>query len=434
MLLRGIKGKRIDGYKSMSTARPVREYLNPEYVYIPLVQGAAKLRVVVNEGDHVNVGTVVALREDHFPLPIYSSVSGTVGKVKKMWHSSARMVEMLEIKNDCLDTVDPNIKACENPSELTRKEIVEKIKNAGLVGLGGAGFPTYVKYLGDQNKDVVLINGVECEPFLTCDYENMLNYPDKLFRGLTYLMKAAGAERGVIAIKNYRTDLVELFQPYLEQYPNISVFLTEDVYPAGWEKYIVEKVLGKTYNRLPAEVGAVVNNSSTCMAVCDAVELGMPQVERTTTITGEGIKEPQNFRIKVGTRVQELVALAGGYVDGLDTTKSYYVAGGPMTGKAIMIDDLVADACLCAIEVLKDKKAEYLPNCLGCGKCSERCPAHLTPTAIRQALLSKDAKLVGELNVNACILCGMCSYVCPSRIELTDSMVQAKDFLRKAGK
>ncbi len=431
MLFKSIKGIHIDGHKSMSTNKPVSEYLNPEYVYIPLVSGANKLKANVVAGDHVYVGKIVATSEGRFYIPVASSVSGEVTGIKKMWHSSGRMVETLEIKNDFKDEVDPAINKEENPEKLTREEIIAKIKACGVIGLGGAGFPTYVKYQCDQ-KEVLIINGVECEPYLTCDYVNMLNNPEKLFKGVKYLLKAAGAQKAVIALKEYRHDLVELFQPYLNENPEISLYLAKDVYPAGWEKYLVQKITGKTYEKLPSEVGAVVNNSSTAILVADVIEKSLPQTERIVTITGDGISTPQNFKVKIGTRVKELVAKAGGYTS--ESDKTYCVAGGPMTGHSILIDDLIVDATMCAVVYIISDNDRLNPACLGCGKCSENCPAYLTPTSIRDAVIRKDVDAVSALNINACILCGLCSYVCPSRVEITDYMVQAKDLVRKAGK
>jgi electron transport complex protein RnfC len=305
------------------------------------------------------------------------------------------------------------------------------MKQTGLSGLGGAGFPTYVKYQTQLPIDVVIINAVECEPYLTCDYMLGTAYPEKILKGLSYFIKASGARRGVVAFKNYNVHLREILEPLLASYPGIELTEIKDIYPAGWEKYLVQQITGKTYANLPAEAGAIVDNAATAVVFADAVEKNIPLISRVITISGEGVKNPQNFFVPLGTPVKELVALCGGYADGLDPAKAWYIAGGPMTGRAILVDELIVNDTLGSVIVLPMPEEKRHPACLGCGRCADVCPVYLAPTEIKRAADSKDVAAVKELNAQKCMQCGLCSYVCPSHIEISDAVAKAKELLRK---
>lgn len=433
MIFQKTSGIHIDGRKGMSKVQPLKDYLDPEFVYIHLLQGNSNLKPIVEVGDAVKVGQTVALREGFGAMNIHSSISGSVTAVKKVWHSSGKMVNALEIKNDFKNSLDESIKPRKNIDSLTREQLVEIMKESGLSGLGGAGFPTYIKYQTKAPIDTVIINAVECEPYLTCDYHYIINYPEKLIKGLSYMIKAAGAKKGVIAYKNYNKKIKEKLTPFLKKHSNIELFETKDVYPAGWEKYIIERITGQTYVGLPSEIGVIENNSTTAMMFCDMVEENLPLVRRPITITGEGIKEPNNFFVPIGTKVSDLIEKCGGYVEGLDPKNANYIAGGPMTGRAIFIDDLIVNDTLGAV-IVKPVIENLNPECMGCGKCAEVCPAHLTPTEIRNAFEAKDTDTIKLLNANKCVQCGLCSYICPSHVEITDFVAKAKDLLRKAAK
>ncbi len=433
MIFQKTKGIHIDGRKSISKKLPMEEYFNPDTVYIHLIKNIGPLRPIVEVGQEVNVGQVVAVKEGFGEMNVHSSVSGTVTAIKKVWHSSGKMVDALEIKNDLKNTLDPSIKQNKNPSSFTREQYIQMMKNAGLTGLGGAGFPAYVKYMTKETIDTVIINAVECEPYLTCDFSFILKHPEKLLNGLSYMIKAADAKNGVIAYKSYNKEIKDVLSNKIKMYSNISLMEMKDVYPAGWEKYIIERVTGKTYQGLPSEIGVIVNNSSTAIAFADVVENNVPLISRPITITGEGIKEPRNFHVPIGTKVSELVAKCGGYTDDIEPLKANYIAGGPMTGNAIFIDDLIVNDTLGGV-IVKSVIEEVHPECLGCGKCADACPAYLTPTEIKNALQYKDVDLIKELKADKCIQCGLCSYVCPSHVEITDAVVKAKEMLRKGAK
>jgi electron transport complex protein RnfC len=433
MIFQKIKGIFIDGHKEMCKKNPLTEYLNPKYVYMPLIQRATLLKPEVKVGDYVKIGQLVATHDKPFNIRVHASISGNVTAIKKVWHSSGKMVDAIEIENDMLNAMADTIKEEKNVDKLTREQLIEKMELAGLTGLGGAGFPTYVKYKTKAKIDTVIINAVECEPYLTCDYHFLTNFPVKLLKGATYMMRAAGAEKVVVAYKIYNKTIREALQPLLKDYPHVDLFPVKDVYPSGWEKYIIEQVTKKTYTQLPSEAGVIVNNSATAIVFADAVERNIPLIVRPVTITGIGVKEPHMFLAPIGTKVADLMEICGGYIEGLDPAKYNYIAGGPMTGRAIFIDDLVVNDTLGAVVISPVIEGKH-PECLGCGKCADVCPVFLTPTEIKKAFERKDLKLLGDLNANKCIECGLCSYVCPSHIEITEAVGKGKALLQKGAK
>ena len=277
---------------------PYGEYLNPEYVYIPLVEQDTVCEALVNVGDKVKLGQLIAMKKGRFSSPIHASVSGEVVAIDtKMWHSSGRMVPTIQIKNDFLETKVESIKE-NNVSELTSEQIIEKIRDCGIVGLGGSGFPAYVKYMGNCPIDTVIINAVECEPYISDNYTIMKNQMDELISGIKFIMRAVDAHKAFLAIKKNKVELIKKMQPYFDAEPDINMFFVKDEYPAGWEKYLVQRIVKKTYNNLPSEVGAVVNNAATALAIYRAVTYNMPLVEKMITISGRGLKNPQNVYVK----------------------------------------------------------------------------------------------------------------------------------------
>lgn len=421
-----ILGHHLNGHKDMSLNCPIEDFLNPQFVYFPIALDGSTFTQLKKVGDDVLMGEPILIKEGRFAYPILSSVSGKIVGVTKQWHSSGKMVEMWEIENDGKETPFYN----DVPSISKREDAIEHIKKYGIIGLGGAGFPTYVKYLPTDAAKVVIINAAECEPYITCDYLSIINRAKDLIKGLKFVMDLNDCKKGVIAIKKSKFVAIEALYEAIGDDKSIEVFLLKDTYPAGWEKFIVEHVTKSTYVNLPREAGAIVNNVQTILAIFDAVFNNKPLIERVVTITGDGLKEPKNFRIKIGTKVNELINRCGGYVE--DLTDGYFIAGGPMTGHAILFDELVLTSTVGSVIVKKKNPNSRQLNCIGCGKCAERCPVFLTPTSIRQAYLSKNVDELVKLRASKCVQCGLCSYVCPSRVEMTDFMFKAKDMVLKA--
>lgn len=422
-----VHGVKLHGKKRLSIKSPIENVLNPNAVYFPLESGLVKYKRIVELGTYVKMGQPILYREDRYAHPVCSSVSGTVAEVKKMLNSSGKVVEMLEIINDGKE--EPYYSANLN-NEITKDEIVNKVKNAGIVGLGGAGFPTYVKYLPKQKANLVIINAAECEPYITCDFVSILENAKKLIRGLKYIMKANGAKKGCIAIKKAKVEAVALLKEELANEPNIKLCLLKDKYPVGWEKHVVERVTKKTYAQLPREIGVVVNNVQTAIAVCEAVEENKPLIEKVVTISGEGIAKPKNLRIKIGTKFSALLEYCGGYTEGLE--EGFVIAGGPLSGKSMPNDDFVITSNVNNVVVLLKSETVITLNCIGCGKCADICPVKLTPTLIKKAYDKNRLSTLEALNTMKCVRCGLCSYICPSRVDVSETVGLAKDLLVEA--
>ena len=428
--INGIHIGEYEDHKHISDNKEILDFLTPEYIYVPLVESGSICEVKVNEGAHVNVGDVVAFRTGLFALPIHSSISGTVISCnKKMWHSSGKMVDCIQIKNDFQETKSESGFA--KIGEPSAEDIKNIAQNKGIVGLGGSGFPTFVKYGAGKPMDYVILNGAECEPFITADYRLMIENPHEILKGLTYIMKAVNASKGVVAIKKNKTEAINAINAAITELylKNVEVFLLKDEYPAGYEKYIVQRVAGKTYKALPAEAGCVVNNVSTAFALYEAVELGKPLIEKVVTFTGYGLNNPRNVRVKIGTNAAEVIEKIGSYNPKF--SDMLLITGGPMTGSTMFADNVAINRALGCILVLPKKEPKKTEPCLGCGKCSAICPMMLTPTEIKRVHAIKDTKLLESLKPQKCIQCGLCSYVCPSRIDLTEAVGKAKAFLMK---
>lgn len=423
------KGKiKLDGQKGLTKDKPILKIEAPDVVYIPLVLGmATDFDVHVKEGDHVSIGSKLATRTSMY-VPIYSPVSGTVKGIEKRMHASKRMQNHIVIEND---HKDKRVKALniENPDAMSQEDIFNAIKELGIVGLGGSGFPTYVKYSQTENIETILINGVECEPFLTSDHLAMKRDVKALFDGTAFLIKAANAQKAIIAIKQKKPDLMELLLEEVKNYDNIEVKEVPDRYPMGWEKVLVETVFKKEYDKLPSEIGVIVNNSSTAIAVSKGIRKGEPITHRVVTFSGNGLKNPQNVEAAIGTPVNYIVEKIGGYVD--DDCDGFLVGGGPMMGQSVMNDTFVIYSHNNAITVMKKENIKPLP-CLKCGECTLYCPAHLQPVRLMEAQKSNNTDLIEKLDGNCCVECGMCTYVCPSKIEVTDFVVKAKRYLQLA--
>lgn len=417
------RGKvKLDGQKGLTKDLPILPIEAPDKVYIPLVLGVATdFDVHVKEGDYVCVGQKLATRKSMY-VPIFSSVSGKVLGIEKRMHASKRMQNHIVIEND---HQNKRVKAIDikDPDNMSQEDVFNAMKEMGLVGLGGSGFPTYVKYSHPENIHTVLINGVECEPFLTSDHLAMKRDIKALFDGAHFMIKAAGAKKAIIAIKEHKPDLWEMLLEEAKNYDNIEPRQVPDRYPMGWERVLVETIFNKEFDRLPSEVGIIVNNSSTAIALSKGIRKGEPITHRVVTFSGNGLKNPQNVEVAIGTPVDYIVEKIGGYVD--DECDGFVVGGGPMMGKSVMNDKFVIYSHNNGITVMKKETIKPLP-CLKCGECTLHCPAHLQPVRIMQAEKAANKELLEKLEVERCIECGMCTYICPSKIEVTDMVAKGK--------
>ena len=424
----GTKGKKhIDGHKGLTSSAPIIE-LNKEKVekvYLPLLSPNGKeITVCVAEGDRVLVGTRYGERTD-FYVPQYSPIAGKVlGKEKRYSAVVGRPIDHLVIENDFTYEEAKDVLKVVSIDD-SKEVIFEAIKEAGLVGLGGAGFPTYVKYNNPKNIEAVIINAVECEPYLTTDYFATQNEPDMLCKACQFLIKVSGAQKAIIAYKQHKGVEKEPIEAALEtvvnNYPNVELRRVPDVYPMGWERLLVKTVTGKEYNMLPSEAGVIVNNVQTAIALGHALLEGKPLTRRLITVTGNAIANPCNIWCPIGTPAKTLIDECGGYT----CEDVNVVPGGPMCGKAALKDEFPINPQIGSLCIFKYAPVKAEP-CLRCGACSEHCPMGLQPVELQIALKQKDTDRMAKLKGHLCMSCGMCSYVCPAKIDVTDNMNKMK--------
>ncbi len=428
-LFKGAMRQHIDGHKELTEHEEVLQLNANESVYIPLISGpSTNLDVLVKEGDKVCVGTKIAICNERNIVPIFASVSGTVKGIEKRMHSSLKPVNHLVIENDGeykkVQSFEPL-----DYTKADRTTLIDFMMNAGIVGLGGAGFPAYIKYKFAKNVEKLIINAVECEPFITADYKMIQLHKEEFITGIMAMKKMAEANEVVIAIKKAHTDLIKFCQEIFNGYEGVNVTAVPDVYPMGWERVLVRELMHKEYEKLPGEVGAIVNNATTAIAFGNALLHGEGIVSKTLTISGNAVKKPQNVTVPVGMPVNEIIEACGGYT--CEDVK--LIAGGPMMGKTIVNDKFVVDRNMNAITVLANQVFDSVA-CLRCGKCSDHCPAGLQPVRIAQAVKTKDKNAMEKLCANECIECGLCTYICPSRLNVTENVRIAKRQLMMAKK
>ena len=421
-LFRGPMREHLNGQKELTEHKDLVVVEPAKEVYIPIFAGAAtNPKVLVSVGDKVSVGTKIAIFDERNVVPIFSSVSGVGKEIKKMPHQSLKQVDHIVIENDGLDTKEQAFGTIDW-QKASREELIDFMMNAGIIGCGGAGFPSYIKYKFAKDVKLLLINAVECEPFITSDYYAAGHMFDLMLTGILAMKKMAMADEAGIAIKKSHPELIQYVKEQLKGVEGVKVLEVPDVYPMGWERTLVREVTGKDYDRLPGEVGVVVNNATTAYMFGKAMVQGQPIVSRILTISGDGVKNPVNAEVRIGTPMGDVInSVAGGY-----TAEDILLSvGGPMMGGTQVSDRVVVAPQNNALTVQINKPVKDVA-CLRCGRCSDHCPAGLQPVRIVQASNAKDIERVGKLSVQSCIECGMCTYICPSKLPVTENVRRAK--------
>jgi len=397
----------------------------PKQVTIPVAQHiGAPAKIIVNKKDKVKVGQIIAESGGFVSANIHSSVSGTVLKIDNIADASGykKPAVVINVEGDDWDEkIDRNDKL-KKDFNFEKNEILKKIQDAGIVGLGGATFPTHVKLLPPKGMkaEVLIINGVECEPYLTADHRLMLEKGKEILVGIQILMKALEVDKAVIGIENNKPDAVEYLTKLSKEYQGISVTALKVQYPQGGEKQLIKAVIGQEVpsGGLPIAVGAVVHNVGTVFAVYEAVQKNKPLFERVVTVTGKSVSEPKNLLVRTGTPINMLIEAAGGLPD--DTGK--IISGGPMMGKALNSVEVTVTKGTSGILILprKESKRREIKPCIRCAKCVNVCPMGLEPfllmTLAEKAMTERSEKE----DVLDCIECGSCSYTCPSDRPLLD--------------
>ncbi len=409
----------------LSADKAIQQLAIPKQVIIPLSQHiGAPTKVVVKRKDQVKVGQIIATSGGFVSANIHSSVSGTVLKVDNIMDTSGykRQSVVINVVGDEWDEKIDRTPDLIKEITATPEEIVKKVSEGGIVGLGGATFPTHVKLSVPKGSvcNILLINGVECEPYLTSDHRLMLEKGDELMVGIQILMKALGVDKAVIGVENNKPDAILHLTNLSKNYKGITVESLKVQYPQGGEKQLIKAVTGKEVfsGGLPISVGAVVQNVGTAVAVYEVVQKNKPLFERVVTITGKSVKEPGNFMVRVGTPISDLIDIAGGLPE--DTGK--VISGGPMMGKALNSLDVTVAKGVSGILIIPRNESERreIQPCIRCAKCVSVCPQGLEPYML---MTVAELKLWEEAEDNHsmdCIECGSCSFICPSDRPLLD--------------
>ena len=436
--VKAIRESRLEGYyggvhpcehKEFSEHIDLVRFADPKIAVFPMAQHlGAPATPIVAVGDTVTVGQKIGEPSAFISAPVHSSISGKVIAVEDRPHANRGMCLSVVVESDGKNTLHESVKPHGDLESLSAEEIVSIVREAGIVGMGGAGFPTAVKLTPKTPVDTILLNGCECEPYLTADHKLLLNYADEVIFGLKAILKTTGAEKGVIVIEDNKPDAIALLREKTEALENIEVCVAKTKYPQGAEKMLIKRVTGRHVpsGKLPADVGVVVSNVATSKAISDAIQLGMPLVERVVSVTGEHIANPGNFIVKIGTMVSELIDHCGG-ITGTDVTVK---AGGPMMGFVqSTLETPIMKGSNGIIAIDTDHTQEVA--CIKCGRCVDVCPMELKPLYFAKFSDESNWEGMKQQNVMDCVECRCCEFICSSKIPLVSKIKAGKAAVRE---
>lgn len=410
--------------KELSENKPVQVLMPKGEMVYPMSQHiGAPATPLVKKGDKVLAGQKIGEASGFISANVICSVSGTVKAIEPRRVANGAMVNSIIVENDGEYTTVEGLGADRDPATLSKEEIRAIVKEAGIVGLGGAGFPTHVKLTPkDENAiDYILVNGAECEPYLTSDYRLMIDEPEKLVGGLKVILQLFDKAKGVIGVENNKPEAIKKLQELVKDEPRIEVCELLTKYPQGGERSLINAITGRKVNSsmLPADAGCIVDNVDTVISIYMAVCKTTPLMRRIVTVTGDAVTNPINFNVKIGTNMQELVDAAGGF----KTEPEKIIAGGPMMGMALFDLNIPitktnsALLCLTRDEVAANEETP----CIRCGKCVSACPSHIVPVMMMKAALKRDCEQFEKLNGMECMECGSCTFICPAKRPLTQA-------------
>lgn len=425
--LKGVKvphRKHTDGMVAVQMAAP-------NTVILPMSMHIGKpAKPVVKVGDHVDVGSLIAEQDGFVSSPVYASVSGKVKKIDEILLAGGTKAPAVVIESDGEMTVAPSVQA---PKVENKEEFIEALRLSGIVGLGGAGFPTYVKFNVDPERiEELIINGAECEPYITSDSITMLECTEDIETAIAAMEKHFGIKKVILGIEKNKAKAIEKMRTLEQKDDKFKVQVLKDLYPQGGEKVLIYHTTGKVVpaGKLPIDVGCIVCNSTTMAAIGKYLKTGMPLVSKCVTVDGSAVKEPKNVIVPIGTPLKDVFEFCGGFKS--EPAKVIY--GGPMMGIAVPDMDVPVLKNTNALLALDEKEAAPAKTtaCIRCGACANHCPFRLNPAAMAKAYERNDMEALEELRVDICMECGCCSFICPAHRPLVQTHKLAKAALREA--
>ncbi|MCI8958922.1 MAG: electron transport complex subunit RsxC [Lachnospiraceae bacterium] len=415
--------------KELSENKPVQILMPKGDMVYPMSQHiGAPANPLVKKGDKVLVGQKIGEAGGFISANVICSVSGTVKAIEPRRVANGSMANSVIVENDGEYTTIEGLGADRDPAKLSKQEIRDIVKEAGIVGLGGAGFPTHVKLTPkDENAiEYILVNGAECEPYLTSDYRMMLEEPEKIVGGLKVILQLFDNAKGIIGIENNKPEAIKILKDLVKDEPRIEVCELLTKYPQGGERSLIYATTGRKVNSsmLPADAGCIVDNIDTVIAIYMAVCKTTPLMRRIVTVTGDAIADPVNFNVKIGTAFPELVEAAGGF----KTEPEKLIAGGPMMGMALFDLNIPVTKTNSALLCLTRDEVAASPEtpCIRCGKCVSVCPSHIVPVLMMKAALKGDCEGFEKLSGMECMECGSCTFVCPAKRPLTQAFKEMR--------
>ena len=410
----------IDG-KKINPNKKIIDDIDIQIVYIPLESRMGySYKETVHVGDYVYIGSIIGTNKIA-ELPLLSSVSGTVVGFDNKYISNGKLTRCVVIENDFKEKYKDKLGKKNDITKYSKDEFIYLLKNSGIVGMSGSGFPTYIKYDTNDKIKYLIVDGAECEVYTSCDSARMYNNPQEILECIDAIMEIMNIDKAYIAINEKNDLVIKKMLRYINTYPNIKIYSLLDGYPNGYERYLVNEILGLSYDKLPKEVGVINENVSTIYAIYEVLKYHKVLNERIVTISGNGIKKPANYKLKIGTNFNEIL-LKRDILKEIDNP--LLIAGGAMMGKSIPSDELIVTPDVGTILVMNDSKEKPL-SCIKCGKCTEVCPMNLIPS-----LIIDNPKKAKKLHIDKCVKCGLCSYICPSKIDVRECIMKIRNDLK----
>jgi Na+-translocating ferredoxin:NAD+ oxidoreductase subunit C len=420
--------------KELTEKVPIRRMPFPDEVVLPVRQHAGKpATLIVKRGDRVERGDTLAVADGFISAPVHASASGRISAIEQWPHPDGTTAMAVRIDVDPHSAQVPRPRVVPDWRQLTPQQIVQAVQDAGVVGLGGAAFPTHVKLAPPKGAkvEVVLVNGAECEPYLTTDHRSMVEFPERVHLGVRIMLRALGVSKAVIGVEKNKPDAIERLRATAPADLDVTVLPLTVKYPQGAEKMLIRSVVGKEVpsGKLPVSVGVVVQNVGSAATIGEVFETGLPLVERIVTVSGHGVKRPSNLIVPVGTRLRDLLAYCGGLTD--DAAEILF--GGPMMGLPVANLDTPILKGTTGVVVLTtaDVRAQVSYPCIHCGYCLEACPVFLDPQHLGSLAQAGRFEEMQQHHLADCMLCGSCAYVCPSNIPLSQLFQTSKAAVRR---